>query len=64
MFSCLMFEKCFHDPNFKAQAFKFYKTFVPDNRFLILALAEWLLKQPSWLPSPPPFFSIKILRHN
>ena len=47
MFSSLMFEKCFHDPNFKAQAFEFYKTFVPDNRFLILAFAYWVLKQPS-----------------
>ena len=54
MFSCLMFEKCFRDPNFKAQAFEFYEKFVPDNGFLILALRHWLPKQPSWLP---PFLS-------
>ena len=56
MFSSLMFDKCFYDPNFKEQAFEFYEKFVPDNRFLILALAHWLLKQPSWLPSPTPLF--------
>ena len=59
MFSSLMFDKCLYDPNFKAQAFKFYKKFVPDNGFLILALAHWLLQQPPWLPSPTPIFLSK-----
>ena len=61
MFSSLMFDKCFYDPNFNAQAFRFYKKFVPDNGFLIIALAHWLPKhvQPSWLPSPTPIFVSK-----